>query len=148
MLLSVTRRYASDMSEAQDLLQEAWVEIFHSITQFDPKRGDIEPWMRTITARSAVKKYRKKHRQFETFELEELPEKAVDPTILAKLQADELHQLIAQLPEGYREVFNLYVLEQFSHQEIAELLGIKASSSRSKLTRARQMLQAKLMLIV
>ena len=140
-LMSISLRYAPDAESAKDALQEAWIRIFKHIRKFDSKKGKLESWMAKIIINTALQGYKNLRYDTEKSGLENLAPQAVIPDIYAQLGTEELMKLIAQLPEGYRIVFNLYVVEGYSHKEIAELLKIQVASSRSQLNRARKQLQ-------
>ncbi len=139
-LMAVCLRYAKDSMEAEDMLQDAFVRIFNYINQFKFE-GSFEGWMRRITVNVALKYIQKKKLQFA--EVNELQEATANIPAMAysHLGEDVLMQLIQQLPTGYKIVFNLNVIEGYSHEEIAAMLNIKASTSRSQLVKARKILQ-------
>ncbi|HMQ60052.1 MAG TPA: sigma-70 family RNA polymerase sigma factor [Flavilitoribacter sp.] len=140
MLLTVARRYARDQATAQDILQDALLRIFQAIPRYQPF-GSFEAWMRRIVATSALQYLNKKWMRKEFNNLDNNDEPLEMPDIYGRLGAEDLLELIARLPEGYRQVFNLSVMEQYTHAEIAGMLGISESSSRSQLVRARRQLQ-------
>lgn len=139
-MLTVCRRYARHNAEAQDLLQEGFIRVFNKIHTFQ-STGSFEGWIRRVMVNVAIKNYQRSSFQKEQIGLEGYQEGAADPTVFAHLQEEELLRLIASLPEGYRVVFNLYAIEGYSHAEIAALLNIGESTSRSQLVKARKMLQ-------
>ncbi len=130
--------------EAEDSLQDAFITIFQRIGQFKGK-GSFEGWLKRIAINTVLQKYRQKR-------LYDLPNDAVleAQQDLALTPIDEslpltfLLEIIQQLPERYRLVFNLYVLDGYTHKEIAELLNISDGTSKSNLARARQLLQQKI----
>ena len=140
-MLMVCMRYARHEMEAEDLLQDAFIKVFDNINKFEYK-GSFEGWIRRIVINTALKNYSKKCFKQEQIGLENYPDLPLEPEIYAHLQEEELLRLIAKLPEGYRLVFNLYAVEGYSHKEIADMLGIQESTSRSQLVKARKMLQA------
>ncbi|MBR9923287.1 MAG: RNA polymerase sigma factor [Bacteroidetes bacterium] len=144
MLLTVSRRYVPDRASAEDVLQEGFIRIFGAIKSVDPDRGALEAWMRRIVINTALQRYRKKFRKYEVSGLEQVEEPEMSPAVYGHLGAEVLLNLIAQLPDIYRIVFNLYVMEELDHQEIGKMLGIATASSRSRLQRARKMLQEKI----
>ena len=143
MLMTVCRRYSRDASSAKDLLQESLIKIIRSISKYE-ERGSFEAWMKRITINTALKYFDKSSFKNEVFVLEDLNGENVVPEIYAQLGAEELMELIDSLPNGFKEVFNLYAIEGYSHKEIGELLGITESTSRSQLTRARSLLKKQL----
>lgn len=141
MLFTVARRYGRDRHAAEDVLQEALMKIFRAIPKYEPT-GSFEAWMRRIVVTTSLQSLDKNWRQRESGNLDFAEEPAAPPDIFSQLGAEELLQLIARLPEGFRQIFNLHIIEQYPHTEIAVLLGITESTSRSQLTRARRLLQS------
>ena len=139
-MMTVCLRYARHRAEAEDLLQDSFIKIFDNMKQFEGK-GAFEGWIRRIVVNTALKSISKMAFQRENIGTEGMIESAVAPSVLSHLTEQELLGLIAKLPSGYRTVFNLFVLEDMSHREIAEVLGIEESTSRSQLVKARNMLQ-------
>jgi len=129
--------------EAEDLLQDAFIKIFDNISKFKFE-GSFEGWMRRIAVNTALKIYKKSSFQKEKIGLENRKEDSAAPTILGALEEEDLLKLIAALPDGYRVVFNMYAIEGFSHKEIAAMLHIQESTSRSQLVKARKMLQTQI----
>ena len=109
--------------------------------QFEGK-GSLEGWIRRIMVNTALKSISKLAFQRENIGTEGMIESSVSPSVLSHLSEQELLGLISKLPSGYRTVFNLFVLEDMSHREISEILGIEESTSRSQLVKARNMLQS------
>jgi RNA polymerase sigma factor (sigma-70 family) len=139
-MMTICLRYAGNSTKAEDVLQEAFIRVFLHIKQFAFK-GSLEGWVRRIVVNAALKSVQLKKISFSEIsgELLELPEPGAD--ILSNLSHSELLSMVSQLPDGYRIVFNLYVMEGFSHEEIAGLLHIKAVTSRTQLLKARRMLR-------
>lgn len=143
-LYGMCLKYAPNAMEAEDSLQDAFITIFQRIGQFKGK-GSFEGWLKRIAINTVLQKYRQKR-------LYDLPNDAVleAQQDLALTPIDEslpltfLLEIIQQLPERYRLVFNLYVLDGYTHKEIAELLNISDGTSKSNLARARQLLQQKI----
>ena len=144
-LLSVARRYARSPTDAEDILQDAYILIFRKIRLYDPNKGNLVAWMRKVVVNTALAHYRNFRFQHEkaTEILPESPETSSD--ILSMLGYAEILELIATLPENLRTVFNLAVFDEFSHEEIATMLGIPAGTSRYWLNRARKLLQEKIL---
>jgi RNA polymerase sigma factor (sigma-70 family) len=144
MLLSVCRRYTRDEAMAKDVLQEVLLRIFQHIGSFDP-RGSFEAWMRRIAVRRSLQWVEKSCFKHELSAIISPSDRRVEvPAIYAELEAEAIMQLISTLPTGFKTVFNLYVVEGYSHKEIGELLDISENTSRSQLARARKILQRKL----
>lgn len=142
-MLAVCMRYAKHKMEAEDLLQDGFIKVFTNLDQYKGD-GPFEQWMRRIMINNAIKKYHKKSNQNESYQLEYVPEQTVEPDAIDHLAESELYQMIEELPDGYKVVFNLYAIEGFSHKEIADLLHIEESTSRSQLVKARKVLQDKI----
>lgn len=142
-MYAVCLRYARHQLEAQDLMQEGFIRVFEKLAAFRME-GSLEGWIRRIMVHTAINHYRKKAFQQERFGLEHLPEAPVEPLAIDHLGEQELMKLIAELPDGYRHVFNLYAIEGFDHAEIAAMLGCGESTSRSQLSKARGYLQARI----
>lgn len=142
-LIGVAARYVMSIEDAKDVIQEAFIRIFKYLptTNFDNKHL-MEAWMVKITVNESLRwlSKRNKHRN------EELKDNISSRVIINNEETNhqDLMRIIHTLPEGYKIVFNLYSIEGYSHKEIAELLNIKESASRSQLTRARKLLQRKL----
>ena len=142
-MMTVCLRYARHRLEAEDILQEAFIRIFDNLHRFEFK-GSFEGWIRRIVINTALKNYQRKHFSQEQIGLEQLPESGQEPVAYAQLGEEELLDMIARLPDGYRVIFNLYAIEGYSHKEIAETLGIQESTSRSQLLKARKLLQSQI----
>ncbi|TAE14592.1 MAG: sigma-70 family RNA polymerase sigma factor [Bacteroidetes bacterium] len=142
--MGVCVRYAIDNAEAEDILQEGFIRIFRYIHQFKGE-GSFEGWMRRIVVNCALKVIQKRKIHFvEANEVTLSATPQIHATALDQLSAQDILRLVNALPPGYKTVFNLIVVEGFSHEEVAELLGIQASTSRSQLVKARKMLQNQL----
>lgn len=138
-MMTVCLRYAADQMTAEDLLMESFVKIFKYIHQYKFE-GSFEGWIRRIVVNTALKKLQKKKIYFEEVKAEKI-NASMDSEAHANIGEKEILELIKQLPDGYRVVFNLYVIEGYSHEEIAEMLNIQPGTSRSQLVKARKMLQ-------
>lgn len=145
-MYGVCLRYARNQADAEDILQEAFIKVFGKLGQFKFE-GSFEGWIRKIVVNTALKKYtlQRYEKELTGYEWKEKDEGSSDPAAYGNITQKELLELINQLPDGYRMVFNLYVIEGYQHEEIAELLGIQPGTSRSQLVKARAMLQKQLM---
>lgn len=143
MLLTVCRRYARDEAMAYDLVQESLILIFKNIEKYKTT-GSFEAWMRRIAINCSLqwigKSYFKNESPTEEFSDTEFQE----PIIFSQLGEEEIIKHIQSLPDGYRTVLNLYIIEGMSHKEIAEILNISINTSRSQLMRGRKSLIEKL----
>ncbi|MDB0672900.1 sigma-70 family RNA polymerase sigma factor, partial [Barnesiella intestinihominis] len=126
---------------AEDFLQDGFIKVFSSIRSYSYE-GSFEGWMRRIFVNTALEALRKNDLLRNGVELNALePQQEADYSAVEKISADELMELIAQLPPGFRTVFNMFAIEGYSHREIAETLNINESTSRSQYTRAKRLLQ-------
>jgi RNA polymerase sigma factor (sigma-70 family) len=141
-MLGVCNRYARNSADAEDILQDAFIKVFDKIFQFKSE-GSFEGWIRKIVVNTALKKYslRRYEKEVVGYELKDRDENSMDPSAYSHLSEKDLLNLINTLPDGYRLVFNLYVIEGYQHDEIAEMLNIQPGTSRSQLVKARNMLQ-------
>ena len=143
MLMTVCRRYSRDEAMASDLLQETLIRVFSNLSRYKPT-GSFEGWMRTIAVRCALQWLEKSSFKREEA-VEEFPqEEGTEPAVYNQLGMEAIIQLVQELPDGFRAVFNLNIIEGYNHKEIGEMLNITESSSRSQLTRARRILQKKI----
>ena len=141
-MLSVCRHYISDLHFAEDIMIRGFVKVFSKLDTFRHE-GSFEGWVRRIIIREAISSLRQK--QFVVFDEEATSFEAVSPSHQdAELQAEYIQGLIDELPEGYKMVFVLHVVEGYRHNEIATLLNISENTSRSQLYKARNLLQEQL----
>ena len=143
-MMAVCLRYTNDRESAQDLLQDGFIKVFTAIGTYSGN-GSFEGWMRKIFVNTALEYLRKNDILRETVDIAS-PDTLKEPdySALEKISADELMELVRELPTGFRTVFNMFAIEGYSHKEIAEALGINESTSRSQFTRAKKLLQKKL----
>lgn len=141
-LMNVSRRYTNCIEDAKDVLQNAYVKIFNNMESCDLKNGNIDGWLSRIVVNEALQLYRKKKKDNNRDVLYQKGlEEISAPEIISRLNAEDILKLMKQLPEGYRMIFNMSVVEGFSHKEISEQLGIGESTSRSQLSRAKELLR-------
>ena len=141
-MFGICLRYTKDHSAAEDILQEGFIKIFKNIKQYK-YTGSFEGWLRRIMINTAIEKFRKKNSLHYAAEISLGYDIMSSEDIMAGVSAKELLKLIQSLSAQYRVVFNLYVFEGFSHQEISEKLNISEGTSKSNLARARKILQEK-----
>lgn len=146
-MLSVCMRYATDRDSAEEVLQEGFIKIFDKLTAFNYE-GSFEGWMRRIMSNTAIDSIRKaKKNPILTDNDEDFKLGAEDPMVLMEdleslgLKAEIALEAINQLSPAYKSVFNLYVLEDYTHKEIADILGISEGTSKSNLSKAKVNLQ-------
>ncbi len=142
-LLSLIKRYQPKSLSPEDILQEVFIEIFRDLKAYNPEKGVLYTWMKTIAIRLILKTRRldQSWLKDKTVPIEYSDAIPDLDQILNKMNTDDIMKLIIALPDGYREVFNLVAVEGCSHEECASLLQIAVGTSRSTLSRARQMLK-------
>jgi RNA polymerase sigma factor (sigma-70 family) len=143
-MMGVCFRYAHSREEAEDMLQEGFIRVFEKIDTFR-FQGSFEGWLRRIIVNSAInhlRKYQNLKYECGIENAEYLPAGSSDA--VAIMHHKEVIDLLKELPTGYRTVLNLYAIEGYSHKEIAAMLGIEESSSRSQYTRAKALLVKRL----
>ena len=141
-LLAICQRYLHTREDAKDVLQEALISIFRNLDNFQGQEGQFKAWMTKITVNAALMKLRKASRIKEIYPGEMPPRPGYQMQVIDELNAQDVLRLLQYLPESSRQVFNLYVIDGFKHREIAEMLNITESSSRTALSRARSQLQS------
>jgi len=137
-MMAVCLRYCQNREDAEDALMETFMKVFDHIGSFN-HQGSLEGWVRRIAVNTSINKIRSR-RNTATLD-ESLHEQEVPDSVLDNLETEALFSLIGKLPDGYRVVFNLHIIEEMSHKEIAALLQIEEASSRSQLSKARKYLQ-------
>ena len=143
-MFGVCLRYAKNKMEAEDIMQEGFIKVYQNLKNF---RGDgsLEGWVRRIMVNTSINYYKSNLKYLQTMDIDDVSHQgsfSVDGTDNMGLKT--LLSLIQKLPEGYRVVFNMYVIEGYSHKEIADALGISENTSKSQLSRARKALQTKI----
>ncbi len=139
-MYAVSLRYAGQNDDAQDILQDGFVKVFRNLGMYRGE-GSFEGWIRRIFVNTAIEHYRRKANVYPVTETHENVMEARDASALDSLSIKDLQAIIRQLSPGYKTVFNLYVIEGYSHKEIAEMMGISEGTSKSQLARAKAILQ-------
>jgi len=145
-LSALCSRYITEDEDIKDVLQESFIKIFSSLDSFKYRgEGALKAWMAKITLNETLKFVRNNSR----LTIDSIDDKNMniadgDSMETEDIPTDVLHQFIRELPDGYRTVFNLYVIDDKSHKEIAQLLGIKENTSASQLHKAKSMLAQKI----
>jgi RNA polymerase sigma factor (sigma-70 family) len=142
-MLGVCMRYAKDKDEAQDIMQEGFIKIFRHLHSFR-NEGSLEGWIRHIMVNTSINRYRKAKNTVLVDDISENDTLNSGGYNNDSLEAADLMNMIQQLPGNYRNVFNMYAIEGYSHQEIGNELGISELLSRATLHRARGILKNKL----
>jgi RNA polymerase sigma factor (sigma-70 family) len=142
-MFGVCLRYARDNSEAEDNLQDGFITVFTKLKDFRHE-GSFEGWVRRIMVNTSLDRFRKNQPVMYVDEIQKHDTATHTDEAMANLPLEDLVKLIQELPPQYRMVFNLYVIEGHSHQEISRELGISEGTSKSNLSRAREILRNKL----
>ncbi|MCB0715592.1 MAG: RNA polymerase sigma factor [Chitinophagaceae bacterium] len=139
-MYGVCLRYATNAAEAEDILQEGFIKVFKKMHTFR-KEGSFEGWVRRIFVNTAIEHFRRRKYLTPVTEKEENTIEGNYTSVLDELAEQDILQLIQELSPGYRTVFNLYVIEGYTHKEIGDMLGISEGTSKSQLSRAKVILQ-------
>lgn len=145
-LSALCSRYITEDEDIKDVLQESFIKIFTSLDSFKYRgEGALKAWMAKITLNETLKFVRNNSRlPIDSIDDKDMNIADGDSMETEDIPTDVLHQFIRELPDGYRTVFNLYVIDDKSHKEIAQLLGIKENTSASQLHKAKSMLAQKI----
>lgn len=139
-LFTIALRYVPDHAHAQDVLQDSFLKILTRIDQFKGT-GSFEGWMSRVVVSTALNRLDRKWMRREVSREILAHDRTVEPYVIDQLATEDIMRCVARLPEGFRHVFNLYAVEGYRHREIAQVLGMTESTSRSYYSRARKMLQ-------
>ncbi|WP_410006442.1 RNA polymerase sigma factor [Aequorivita nionensis] len=142
ILFAICLRYSPNYTEAEDNLQDAFITIFKKVEQYNGK-GSFEGWMKRVTVNTVLQKYRKQ-RTFEIVDEGQIEDEAEVEIEDEEIPLDFLLKIVQELPDRYRLVFSMYVMDGYQHKEIAEMLGISDGTSKSNLARARMILKNKI----
>jgi RNA polymerase sigma-70 factor, ECF subfamily len=152
-LLSVCFRYCGNRDDAEDILHDGFIKIIQKIQTFKVRSdGSLEAWMRRIMVNTALNFLRSRLKEKNFVDIDPIldrvdlhDEEVVDhEEIYLQVDRERIMELVCELPDGYRSVFNLYVFEQYGHREIADLLGFSENTSKSQLSKARALLRKKI----
>ena len=140
-MLAVCDRYFRERENARDALQEGFVKVFEKLDTFS-KTSPLEAWIRRIMVNTCIDQYRKQVQEPYMKDIDEVYDlSGHEETALEKLQYKDLLDCVRELPDGYRTIFNLYVIEGYTHSEIGTMLDISEGTSKSQLHKARHLLK-------
>jgi RNA polymerase sigma factor (sigma-70 family) len=144
-LLGICMRYASDKAEAEDILQDSFLKIYSNIKDFSGT-GSFIGWLRKVAVNTAITHYHKNLKFRYHVDIEEYVSVEVGTSSFEEdfFTSEELYNVLNELPNGYRIVFNLYAVEGYKHKEIAEILGVDTNTSKSQYSRAKAVIRDKL----
>ncbi|WP_317195497.1 RNA polymerase sigma factor [Rufibacter psychrotolerans] len=134
--MSVCVRYSADVEEAREVLNDGFMKVFTRLAQYDPNKP-FKGWIRRIMINTALDNYRHNLKHYHAADLDTSPPVAATADVVSDLNYEYLMGLIQQLSPAYRTVFNLYVIDGYTHEEIAGMLGISPGTSKSNLSKAR-----------
>ncbi len=146
VMLGICMRYAANRADAEDILQDGFLKIFLNIRDY-AERGSFEGWMKRIMINTAITYYHKNLKYNQQLDIDDVNESKIQPVEYETTEytIEELQKVITELPDGYRMVFNMFAIEGYKHKDIAELLKIDVNTSKSQFSRARKLMQKKLM---
>ncbi|HEU5053080.1 MAG TPA: sigma-70 family RNA polymerase sigma factor [Hanamia sp.] len=139
-MYGVCLRYAENAEDANDVMQEGFIKVYRSLPKFRSE-GSFEGWIRRIFVNTSIEHYRKKTKKYNITEVQENTIEDNELSALDSLATKDILNIINELSPGYKQVFNLHVVEGYSHKEIAEILGITEGTSKSQLARAKGVLK-------
>ena len=137
-LFAICMRYAKSKSLAEDYLQEGFIQIFKKLTYYDASKGEFLGWSSAVMVNICLRQTQKWQSKAHGDSIDTLPLESYDLSIVDQLSFYEIIALIQKLPDGYRVVFNLFVMDGFSHAEISEKTGISVGASKSQLHKAKK----------
>lgn len=138
--MSIALRYSSNRDEAAEILNDAFMKIFTNLSRFDLKKP-FKPWLRKILVNTAINHYHKKQREVQAEDMQYARNESDTEKILSGISYQEVIAMLQKLPPAYRTVFNLYVIEGYSHDEIAGMLNVAVGTSKSNLFKAKEQLK-------
>jgi RNA polymerase sigma-70 factor (ECF subfamily) len=139
-MYGVCLRYAENAEDANDVMQEGFIKVYRSLPKFRAE-GSFEGWIRRIFVNTSIEHYRKKTKKYNITEVQENTIEDNELSALDSLATKDILNIINELSPGYKQVFNMHVVEGYSHKEIAEILGITEGTSKSQLARAKGVLK-------
>ncbi len=141
--MSIALRYSNSRDEACEIVNDSFMKVFDKLPQYDIKNS-FKGWFRRILVNTSIDYYRKNIKHLSVMNIEKAELESFEPEVIDHLSKEDILQLLRELPEMLRIVFNMYEIEGFSHKEIASQLDIPASTSRTYLARAKQKLREKI----
>lgn len=140
--MSIALRYSNSRDEACEIVNDSFMKVFDKLEQHD-ENNSFKAWFRRILVNTSIDYYRKNVRYYSVMEIEKADAESYEPEVISQLSKEDILGILQSLPEMLRMVFNMYEIEGYSHNEIADQLGIPASTSRTYLARAKQKLREK-----
>ena len=138
--MSVCLRYAHNRDEAAEIMNDSFLKVFNNIKNYNQNQS-FKSWFRRILINTAIDNYRKNSKHYNHVDVNIIDSELIDCNLVEVIDMEGAMQLLNELPDNYRITFNLFEIEGYSHEEIADFLGIAESTSRSNLTRAKKILR-------
>jgi RNA polymerase sigma factor (sigma-70 family) len=138
--MSICLPYADNRDEAAEILNDGFMKLFNNIRHFDLKKP-LKPWLRAILVNTSINHYRQKQRTIQAENMDHANQESEAESIISGISYQEIIAMLQKLPPAYRMVFNLYVIEGYKHEEIAQMLGISVGTSKSNLFKAKESLR-------
>jgi RNA polymerase sigma-70 factor, ECF subfamily len=145
--MSVCKLYSQSTEETEEMINDGFLKVFNNINKYESEKS-FKAWFRTLLVHTCIDYYRKYHIHQNIISLEQAYDVSIESEVLDSFNADQIQSLISQLPEACRIVFTLFVIEGYSHKEIAEQLSIQEGTSKSHLRDARIKLKKKILMQV
>ncbi len=142
VMMNLCLRYTKNEADAMEVLNTGFYKVFKNIERYEPAQASLYTWIRTVIINSCLDFIKSKQKEIQAKELEEAEMIDIPPDVISKIKATAILELVRQLPPATQAVFNLYVIEGYSHKEIAQLLQISDGTSKWHLSEARKILQA------
>ncbi|MEM9545370.1 MAG: sigma-70 family RNA polymerase sigma factor [Bacteroidota bacterium] len=137
-------RYMSTRQDAEDMLQEGWTKVFKQLHTFDKSKGSFYGWIRKVFVNTNLEYLRKKRMKFDNLLDDDFNlHTSYESDVFDRMSMQEMVEILQSLPNGYRSVFNLYVIEGYTHKEIGEKLNISPNTSKTQLMKAKKIMQEK-----
>jgi RNA polymerase sigma-70 factor (ECF subfamily) len=144
--MSISLPYVKNEDEAQEVVNDGFIKVFMNIHRYDKSRS-FKVWFRKILINTAIDNFRQNKNHYNQMELGEIQISNFDDDIVDKMSEEEILNLVQGLPQAYKIVFNLYVLEGYKHHEIAKILNISVGTSKSNLSKARNKLKESIQIL-
>jgi len=141
--MSIALRYSNSREEACEIVNDSFMKVFDKLGQYAEENA-FKGWFRRILINTSIDYYRKNVKYYADMEIEKAEHKICDPSVVDELSKEDILDLLRELPEAMRIIFNMYEIEGYSHQEISDSLGIPPSTCRTYLARAKQKLRDKI----
>lgn len=142
---AIVNRYVSNERDHQDVIQEIFARIYLSIDSFDENKGEFKFWLRKLTINQCMQYYRKQKASITIVPLDSAAEQqSAFNEVTSTLSKAEIMQYLKRMPEGYKQIFMLVIIDEYSHQDVSEMLDISPETSRSQLHRAKKWLRVHL----